>query len=463
MTGRRIVLALLASALSIVAVPVATASADAAAPEGIPAKVTSISFSGSTETWQTVDFADPTQPAVGTTTWHVVKDTGNCCENYLATTQGGWLIDAGGTYINYSEDGGAHWKRVAPQEPLVGGEGAVTVAPNGDVVAVLWDVYSGDHLMAVKFDAATEQWSYVEQPLHAPFFDREWVGIVPGPITIGAVTVPYVTLLRGGFPSKDIWYYSLNGLTYELLGSRSLDETVNGDAAPSALAPAVDAAADWDQPDTGSLMTPIGNGALLAAPENYTQPTSEWQTFDATTMRWTGYTPSDSATSSDARILADSRGWLHRFTPEGGAFGYGVSTDGGKTWSSIDEPLPCNCSIDTSDVQDYDFKVNGALGIAAIVMHVKDATTGTSRDLVYKIDVSTPQPRVARRYVVGKGDLTTGVGLGSSAPRFDFDTIAILPDGRVAVSFDDSTHTTPAVAIEQTTTLPTPSPSPSPS
>jgi hypothetical protein len=37
----------------------------------------------------------------------------------------------------------------------------------------------------------------------------------------------------------------------------------------------------------------------------------------------------------------------------------------------------------------------------------------------------------------------------TSHPRFDFATIAILPDGRVATSFGDSDHLRPAVAIEQ--------------
>jgi hypothetical protein len=47
---------------------------------------------------------------------------------------------------------------------------------------------------------------------------------------------------------------------------------------------------------------------------------------------------------------------------------------------------------------------------------------------------------VLRTYAVGRGDLSTVIGvLGSLANRFDFPSVALLPDGRIAVSFDDST------------------------
>ena len=68
-----------------------------------------------------------------------------------------------------------------------------------------------------------------------------------------------------------------------------------------------------------------------------------------------------------------------------------------------------------------------------------------------------------RRYTVGKGDTGSAAGVGNSV-RMDFQSIAILPDGRLALSFLDSTthypspttgleQTRPALAIEQTTSL----------
>ena len=75
---------------------------------------------------------------------------------------------------------------------------------------------------------------------------------------------------------------------------------------------------------------------------------------------------------------------------------------------------------------------------------------------------ATTQPTLVRRYTIGKGDTGSAAGVGNSV-RMDFQTIAILPDGRLAVSFLDSTthypspttgaeQTRPALAIELTTT-----------
>ena len=68
-----------------------------------------------------------------------------------------------------------------------------------------------------------------------------------------------------------------------------------------------------------------------------------------------------------------------------------------------------------------------------------------------------------RRYTVGLGDVGSAAGVGNSV-RMDFQTIAIFADGRVAVSFLDSTthypspttgadQQRPAVAIEQDTSF----------
>jgi len=68
-------------------------------------------------------------------------------------------------------------------------------------------------------------------------------------------------------------------------------------------------------------------------------------------------------------------------------------------------------------------------------------------------------PQLQRRYNVGLGDAGSAAGVGNSV-RMDFQTIAIFADGRVAVSFLDSTthypspttgqdQPRPALAIEQ--------------
>ena len=64
------------------------------------------------------------------------------------------------------------------------GEGTIDVAPNGDIVGIGWGPYSGDHLQAFKYEAFSGRWFYAEQPLHTPFYDREWVTVVLGPFSI---------------------------------------------------------------------------------------------------------------------------------------------------------------------------------------------------------------------------------------------------------------------------------------
>jgi hypothetical protein len=110
----------------------------------------------------------PDGTPMGTTQWRVASDTGNCCENYLSTTPDGRILDFGGTYPYLSDDAGQTWQRVEPVTPLVNGEGTISPAPNGDIVGIGWDPYSGDHVQAFKFDAEADRWLVAEQPLHTP-------------------------------------------------------------------------------------------------------------------------------------------------------------------------------------------------------------------------------------------------------------------------------------------------------
>src|SRR3954454_23218251 len=72
---------------------------------GVPAKVVDVAKETTTMTNKdfTTDYG--TSPSagddrVGTTTFRVVKDTGNCCELHLDSTPGGRLFDIGGSYVN---------------------------------------------------------------------------------------------------------------------------------------------------------------------------------------------------------------------------------------------------------------------------------------------------------------------------------------------------------------------------
>ena len=124
---------------------------------------------------------------------------------------------------------------------------------------------------------------------------------------------------------------------------------------------------------------------------------------------------------------------MHNVIARGDRFTYGWSSDNGATWHSIDVPLPANSSI-----KQIDFRANRDAGVAAVAVHAHDSTTGADRDLVYKLGIKQAEPKLLRQYTVGLGDVDSTSGVGNDL-RFDFETVAIFPDGRVAVSFFDST------------------------
>jgi hypothetical protein len=375
----------------------------------------------------------------GTTSWRVIQGTGNCCENYLAATPGGRLLDFGGSFINYTDDRGLTWYQVRPLTPLVNGEGTIVVAPNGDVDAIGWDPYSGDHLQAFKYEAFSGNWYYAEQPLHQPFYDREWITVLPGPYSIDGRTVPYLTFVKGGYPWKDPAFYSADGLTYTDASSMFLDETLN-QPIEGALHTSADSTFDWIQPNTGSGMTALGAGAALASGE----VTTDWGLLDPSTRSWRTFT-FPGGVSPQGLHQVDSAGRIDNVVPKGSGFDYRISSDGGLTWHTLSIALPAGFSIDQ-----IDFRVDKALGIAAVAVHALNGATGNDQDYAYKLNVATDQPFLQRRYTVGKGDVGSAAGVGNSV-RMDFQTVAILPDGRLALSFLDSTthYPSPTTGLEQ--------------
>lgn len=405
-----------------------------------------------TVTFEVTDFgrkASKKDDRKGVATWRVVERTGNCCENYVTTTPQGRILDFGGTYVNYTDDDGRTWKQVRPATPLVNGEGAIVAAHNGDVLGVGWDPYSGDHLQAFKYSAADDAWYWLEMPLHTPFFDREWIGVVPGPFQVSGNEVPYISFVRGGYPSKETWLMSTDGLTYLQVSSTVVDQTLSQarstflDAAPRPYL-------DWIQPNTNMGLTALGPRSALAAPDFMGDA---WALLDGEQLRWTGVSLPEG--EFEGRYLTDSRGRLHNLVQQARGFIYGISPDGGRTWHRLQVALPKDRSI-----ENIDFRANAAAGIAAVAIHGHDPNTNTDVDMLYKIDIGRDEPRLMRLYQLGKGDVTASAGLGASI-RFDFETVAILPDGRVAMSFLDSTTmgtslrtpelVTPALAIELAT------------
>ena len=403
-------------------VPVSIREAMAATQEtdvALPARVQDWEPSSSEiRSFATTDHSDPQAgPRQGTTRWRTVGSTGNAAETWFTITKGGRILDLGGRYVNYSDDQGLTWKSVRPQEELVNAEGSVIQAPNGDIVAITWDPYSGDRVLSYKYNAAEDAWKYMYQAVHTPFWDRPSIEVVPGDFTdrLGN-KVPYITFTNG-FP-HDPWQFSYDGLNYTEISSPSRDR---GPAISSWLDVKPDPMFDYIQPnnalDQGLIpkFAPLGDGRAWY--QNLL--------FTADDMKWHPWTLPGGGTIQGA-LQVDSRGWLHNVLRVGSGFRYRISPDGGRTWNSID----------VAGGSAGDFRANGAAGVAAVW-----AINGR-QDLAYKIDITTPQPKLLRRYVVGLGDDVRTGGIGfyglTGGHRFDFSSLGVFPDGRIAVVFMDS-------------------------
>lgn len=431
--------------LAALAAGIGTRTAAGTRALALPASVVDIQRPVSTASYSTTDYG---RHKTGTTTWRIVQGTGNCCENYLTATRAGRLLDFGGSYINFTDDRGLHWKQVQPATPLVNGEGTIDLAPNGDVIAIGWDPYSGDHLQAFKYEAFSGKWWWTEQPLHTPFYDREWVTVLSGPFSIDGATYPYISFLKGGYPAKEDWLYSTDGLTYTNASSKFVDDTLNGmksEPLPTAKVPT----ADWTQGNTNAGLAALGAGGALAAPDEL----GGWSLLDPGSLTWWGYQFTGNI-DPQGLFQVDSAGRVHNVVPTGTGFDYRLSSDGGQTWKSVHVALPAKYSIDQ-----IDFRANRTAGVGAVVIHGLNSDTGNDQDWVWKFSIAGSAAVLQRRYTVGLGDAGSAAGVGNSV-RMDFQTLAIFADGRVAVSFLDSTthypspttgqeQQRPALAIEQ--------------
>ncbi len=424
--------------------------------DGIPARIVTYDPPSFVTTYPMIDYgrtASAGDDRAGDTRWRIVENTGNCCENYVTIARNGRLMDFGGRYINYTDDRGKTWRQVQPVAPLVNGEGAIVMGLDGDVLGVEWDPYTADHLQVYKFDGDTRQWLYNEMPLHQPFYDREWIAVVPGPVTIRGETFPWVSFIKGGYPTKEAWYYSTDGLNYLDISSKVADGILS-DSKSRFLNPTEQPINDWIQPNANAGITPLGRGAALGAPD-FPSLDGEWSLLDGKTFRWAKFRYGDGS-APRGYTQVDSAGRLHELSA--GPFNenvvYRMSDDGGRTWSSLTLPLPANTFVEESD-----FRANRSAGIAAVGLHAHDESTDRDRDLLYKIGIRGERPRLLSRHNVGLGDVDGASGVGASV-RFDFETVAVFPDGRVAMSFYDTTtadnssgRIRPALAIEMDTTL----------
>lgn len=428
--------------LAAVAAILGTLPATATSIPGIPAQV--VDFSPSEIRTESYPVVDAQTGEAGTAEWRVVEGTGNCCEVYPYAAPGGRIYDFGGVRIRFTDDDGASWHEVEPITPLINGEGTLVHAPNGDVLGIGWDPYTGDHLQAFKYDAADKSWYHQEMPLHTPFYDRQWIAVIPGPFTDETGEEhPYITFVKGGWPSKETWLMSYDGLTYVRAASKVVDATLTGGNVSKPLPVQVGDWADWSQPITETSIMPLGEGNAFAGPD-WPGLTSDFYLFEGKTMTWSTYTFGDGE-RPEGRFQIDSQGRVHNVLADlldrPTSFVYRVSDDGGTTWSETTVATP-----NGERIEELDFKTSSAVGLAAVGVRAQGAD-GNDQDMVFKLDV-TSEPRLVRTYDVGRGDAGATSGVGNSV-RFDFESIAILPDGRVALTFlDSTTNNRPAMAVE---------------
>lgn len=391
----------------------------------------------------------------GTAAWRVTTAGGNCCEVLVAATRDGRLIEFGGSFPAVSKDQGRTFTEIRPLTPPTsdfddsaprqagGGEGTVVMAPGGDVVGVTWDPYSGDRLQSFFYSAADKKWFYGEMPLHEPFYDREWVAVAKGPFTIRGTTAPWVSMVLSNF-SRKVILMSTDGVNYFTPNNADLQSLTGGTQTRLLTGPA-DPDLDYMQGHSETRIVPVpGGGALSLASvgsascaTQYLEADGSWSCYEAE-----GFTV-------EGALHADSRGWLHDVAVEGDEVSYRISRNGGKSWATKTFSIPGG----VTSVESFDFKAHGKLGLTAIALHVlKDDEL--HQDMVMRLDTRSGSPRLVETYLVGKGDMRFTSGLDVSglienkkSNRFDFASVAILPDGAIAVAFVDKKHDDPATAV----------------
>jgi hypothetical protein len=378
----------------------------------------------------------------GSAKWHWTSAGGNCCETYVSTL-GNRLLEYGGSYPYYSDDHGKTWTKVDFLTPLYNGEGALVGGPGGDIFGVGWDPYTGDHLQGVKYTAKAKKWEVAEAPLKTPVFDREWITYAKGPFTVDGTTVPYITLVRGGTVTKQVELISSDGLSYTTVSVPHDD--ITGDPVHMSIPVVKNPAADDWQPNPGTYTVPLNGGGVLLLENSEDSLGCPAARLNASTLKWQCVTL---PWKPKGVVRQDSRGWLTQAVRTSSEeIELQTSADGGKTWKVITLTTPVEGKFE-GGADFFDLKVNGKLGQAVVATRVDDRK-GNGHDVVWRVDVSKKTPKLLMSYEVGKGDINTTIGVaGATADRFDFPSVALFPDGRIAVSFDDSS--TPKSLVRDT-------------
>ena len=372
----------------------------------------------------------------GTAKWHWTSTGGNCCEVYVSSTARGDILEYGGSLPYVSSDAGKSWKQITFTTPLVNGEGAIVAGPKGDVFGIGWDPYTGDHLQGVKYTAATNTWAVAEAPLKTPVFDREWITYVKGPFSDGlGGQSPFLTLVRGGTATKQIELISTDGLSYTTASDPNGDvASYAGEPVKFTIPTVKNPDADYWQPNPGTYTLPLNAGGVLLFNNGEDDFGADAARLNPSTLKWE---PVDLPFTPKGVVRQDSRGWLTMVTQQGADVVVALSSNGGVTWKSTTLVLP---ESHPKSAQSVDVKVNGKLGQAVIATRANDKA-GRGQDVVWRVDIKGAQPKLLQSYLVGLGNAPSAIGLvaGAAADRMDFPSIALLPSGKIAVSFQDAT------------------------
>ena len=427
---------------------------------------------------------------------------GNCCEHYITTDQDGVIYNLGGEWPWWSTDRGLTWDEYVPPafntdlgceegqlDPTFDpglGEGSIIQAPNGDILAMTWFPYpsfdGADQFYAIlgkKTSPDQIEWQWCWNTFDKePFYDRSWQVPVVGPINppaehstnLCSSNCPWASMVVSNFWSYNEQGYqiSVDGLNYRPLDiPDSASNECNAEYARCGQDLEFDLffedlGPEWDfmQPHREMRASPIPTGGLLF-PRWFSDGSN---LFLDTELVWHKHNLPNGLLLPSRNLVIDSSGALHSVScniPDPSAKGcdgsfnltHSVSFDGGYNWTEYTHGWSGAAAV-SDNTFEWDFQADGNLDLAVISMRVQSSNftgdgSASDVDLVFHIRDYSESLEADSLTIIGLGDLDSTSGAGNDI-RFDFASMAILPDGGVVVAYHDSTdpNEDPMFAIE---------------
>ena len=387
------------------------------------------------------------------------EEGGNCCEHYLITTKEGWIVNFGGEYPTWSEDRGHTWQEYRPtilsqigcrepkptvpgQEGL--GEGSIVQATNGDLISMGWFPYpstsGADQFYAFLYDAEAEEWQWCFNRTPEPFYDRSWQVEVIGPINGGMYgSGDYASLVISNF-----WHQvqniggqiSTDGLNYDYFSFP--DRNANLDTYEVDLT-AESLGVEWDftKPHKEMRAFPVPSGGLYF-PDYFTNGDDA---FVDTSLNWWKATTLEGNSLPSQYCAFDASTALHCVAKVGQSLSHMISWDGGENWTTQ------NYSFEGVDaIEEWEWHSSGVNDLFVLAVRYQH-TDGADRDVAYHVRGFSESIEPDQMTWIGLGDLDSTSGAGQDI-RFDFASMALLPDGGAVIAYHDSSDEDPLFAVE---------------